>query len=410
MRYAYYMEPYQIYHSNFFNYQLLYNIFIKKGQQLDFYTPINYKIDNQIKVNQIDTKYNVKFIIGFPKPTDYDVLLLETQYYKEWCDLSKDMRHPLTNKFKAYNKIIIVLNASMLFETRMINIDNIFYGVKSSKTLKIDNVKKYKITYFFLPPVTYLNNPKPGQLSQEQFYQKYNIDPKLKLIAFLPGKLNKWRKKYKEIEYSPDLFSNKLTNENYFQNCKQIHWFRDNSETIIDTFRQLGYQLIGKMHIRDFDKFNQDDKSGRCLMKNHITYIDQYDTYELFKYSSYALTFGSTISYQMYLYDLPVIDIGTGFYFPGWAYPESNDYQYMNLIKEYNNGKDLIYGNIINFDELQNDTMNHLINLLSNINEFKYRIDNPIYGNTYGKTLDDVYKNIAKISNIHRLKNIRARR
>lgn len=408
MKFALYIEPYQIFHSSFYTYQLLQQLFISKGHILDFYTPIDYNIDSiqepnkKITINKLKDIYDIEFQIRFPDEDDYDVLLLEPHYYKKWSNIKIDMRSLIASKFQDKNKLVIVLNSSMLIETRLIKLNNIYYGIKSNRILALENVNKYKLSYFFMPSVSYLINPKPNHLSQQQFYQKYNLNTNKRIIAFLPGKLDKWRKK--ELKYRGDLFNNKLTNDNFFQNNKQIYWFKENCQKIIDIFHNLGYQIIGKMHIRDFEKFNKDDKSGKSLMKSHITYIQQYDTYELLKYSSYALTFGSTMVYQLYLYNIPSIEIGTGFYFPGWAYPTTPDNFYMKLIKKYNNGRDLIYGNVIDFDEIQENPHAHIIKLLSNITPFKYRINNPIYGKTYGHTIDDIYKSIIKISTLEKLK------
>lgn len=409
MKFALYMEPHQIFHSSFYTYQLLQELFNSKNHILDFYTPIDYNIDsleepnNKINIKNLKDIYNIEFQIKFPAVDDYDVLLLEPHYYKNWSNIKTDMRCLIASRFKDKNKLVIVLNSSMLMETRLIKLDNIYYGIKSSRILALENINKYKLSYFFMPSVSYLINPKPDHLSQQQFYQKYKLDPNKRIIAFLPGKLCKWRKKE---TYQDNLFNNKLVNNNFFQNNKQIHWFKENCQKIIDIFNGLGYQLVGKMHIRDFEKFSQEDKSGRILMKSNITYIQQYDTYELLKYSSYALTFGSTMVYQLYLYNIPSIEIGTGFYFPGWAYPTTtHDNFYMKLVKKYNNGKDLIYGNVIDFDKIQEDPHKHIVSLLSNITNFKHRINNPIYGKTYGHTIDDVYKGIIKISTLEKLKS-----
>lgn len=419
MRFAFYMEPYRIYHSTFYTYKLLYDIFIQKGHVFDFYTPLDYKIDviknnltksKKMKINDINQLYNVNFQIGFPVSENYDVLLLESQFYKDWCELNKDMRNVIASKFKLNKKIVIVLSDSMLLETRMIGLDDIIYGTKSARALKLDNKLQHKLSCFFCPPITYLLNPKPNHMTRDGFYEKYGLNPTLKIIAFLPGKLEKW--KHQHYKDHKQLFQDEIVNHNFHQNNEQIHWFVKNITKINKYLHNFGYQIVGKMHPRDFNKFLQsENKFNKMLMKEHITYIQQHDTYELIKYSSFSFTFGSTMAYHLYLYNLPTIEIGTGFYFSGWAYPKSTDFHLIKYIKKYNYGKDLIFGRVVNFHEFKNDTEAYIYSLLNNdiTSHFKYKYNNPLYGDSYGKGIEEIYNNIAKISTVlylQKLKNI----
>lgn len=413
------MEPHRIYHSNFYTYQLLYEIFVNKGHVFDLYTPIDYKIDSiqehnkkgnnktKIRIHDINKIYGVDFKIGFPRPENYDVLLLESQYYKDWCNINQDMRKLIATKFKLQKKIVIVIGESLLLETRLLPIDNIIYGTKSNELLKLENVKKHKLSYFFIPPLTCLINPKPNCLSNISFITKYNLDPKLKIIAFLPGKLEKWRNMDYQ-NYNPNLFSDKTVNDNYYQCNKQIHWFIKNGKDIVKIFKQMGYQLVGKMHPRDFSKFSKNDtKFKTLLLKDHITYIHQDDLYELLKYSSYAITFASSIVYHLYLYNLPCLEIGSGFYFSNWSYNDSNEFYFKNYIEQYNNGKDLIYGHVINFEEFKNNIEEYLTKIIKQNIDFKYKYNNPIYGESYGQGINYIYKNIVKISTVLYLQTLK---
>lgn len=410
MKFAFYIEPYRIYHSNFYTYQLLYQTFICNGHTFTFYTPLDYKIDsttkNKLNIKDINTIYNVNFKIGFPRPNDYDVLLLESQYYKDWCDINRDMRRIIAMKFKMEKKTVIVIGESMLLETRLLPIDNIIYGTKSNQLLKLDNIRKHKLSYFFIPPLTYLINPKPNYLSEILFYEKYKLDPTLKIIAFLPGKIEKWRN---NKSYDSNLFQNKIVNDNYFQCLQQIHWFIENGKRIVKIFRKLGYQIVGKMHPRDFSKFTNTSKPNHLLLQKHITYIQQEDLFELLKYSTNAITFGSSMVYHMYLYNIPCIEIGTGFYFSNWAYPESTEFSYLDYLQKYNNGKDLIYGHVIDYNNVKNNNelLQYFRELLNKDIKFKYKYDNPIYGDSYGKGINDIYKNIVKISMVLYLQKLK---
>jgi hypothetical protein len=417
MKFAFYIEPYRVFHSHFYTYRIFGDEFLKRGHTFHYYTPIDYQIDSmkqhnkkkKLKMDSLDTLYGIKINIGFPEPEDYDILLLESQYYKNWCDMERDMRILLAAKFSLKNKTIIVLHDSMLMETRIIPLNNIIYGTTSVNLLKIDNKKKRILSHFTMPPINYLINSKPKSLTLTSFYSKYNLNPTLKIIAFLPGKLNKWQEPL-HLNTNRNYFKNSLATNNFYINNMQIHWIIENIEKIIFCFKKMGYQIVGKMHIRDFSKFRQNDKSGKILMKDNITYVQQYDLHELLKYSDFALTFGSTMVYQLYLYNLPSIELGTGFYFPGWAYPTTDDFSYMKYITDYNYGKDLIYGHVIDFNKFKNNISTYLIKLMENkynINKFKYQYNNPIYGNSYGKTIDTIYNSIIKLSTALYLTNLK---
>lgn len=409
MKFALYIEPYRIYHSHFYTYKILIDEFINHGHILNCYTPIDYKIDStkntkkkKLNIDSIKKIYGISFTIGFPEPKDYDILLLESQYYKNWCDENRDMRTIIASKFAMYNKPIIVMNDSMLMETRIIPINNIIYGIASNDLLKINNKNNQKLSFFTMSPINYLINPKPNALTKEQFYLKYNLDPKLKIIAFLPGKLSKWQ------NVNNIIFNRETASQNYNINNQQIHWIINNCKIMVNILRKLGYQLVGKMHLRDFNKFKKDCKFSKTLMKNYITYITQFDTYELLQYADFAFTFGSTMVYQLYLYDLPSIELGTGFYFSGWAYHETTEFTMMEYIQKYDNGSSLIYGHIIDFNKFTQNMEIYLTNILNNkyeINKFIYKNNNPIYGNSYGKTIDKIYTNMIKISTVLYMKN-----
>jgi len=415
MKFAFYIEPYRIFHSHFYTYRILGDKFKYGRHTFDYYTPINYKIDSlknskmKIDIPTLHKHYGINFNIGFPEPEEYDVLLLESQYYKSWCDTEKDMRTLLAAKFSMHKKIIIVLNDSMLMETRLVSLNNIIYGTSSAALLRLDNKYNRIISHFSMPPVNYLINPKPSALTKEMFYAKYNLDPDLKIVAFLPGKLDKWRKC---IDNTVDFinFKQALATKNFHTNNKQIHWFFNNYDTVIKAFKNVGYQIVGKMHIGDFNTFKKEHKYSDALIKHSIPYIQQQDLYELLQYSNYALTFGSTMVYQTYLYDLPAIEIGTGFYFPGWAYPDTEDFSYMEYIQKFNFGKQLIYGHTINFNKFTYDVEAYIMNIIKqkyDVNNFTFKENNPIYGNSYGKTIDTIYKNVIKISIVMYLKQLK---
>lgn len=95
----------------------------------------------------------------------------------------------------------------------------------------------------------------------------------------------------------------------------------------------------------------------------------------------------------MYLYGIPALDIGTGIYYLNWSSP--NETSINSVLKNYNNGIDLIYGTVAS--NFANNGIEQTINFLKtefNIKKFKYLYNNPIYGNSYGTTIDDVRNSI----------------
>ena len=58
--------------------------------------------------------------------------------------------------------------------------------------------------------------------------------------------------------------------------------------------------------------------------------------------------------YQLYLYDLPTLDLGTGIYYPRWAFTNPEN-RVITPLQNFRYGRDLIYGEVVNFREFQKD-------------------------------------------------------
>ena len=68
-------------------------------------------------------------------------------------------------------------------------------------------------------------------------------------------------------------------------------------------------------------------------------------------------------------------------------------------LKDYDNGRDLIYGDIMNYDEFKEDPSKYMLKFINkeyDINKFKYLKNNPIYGDSYGTTMMDLTKCLIK--------------
>jgi len=375
--------------ATFYNNILLKDSFQKLGHQLDIYLP---NADGQ----EFHGEYDLQPKEKLPQTDDYDVLIIYEDYHKGWSSKAKDMRGLLAKKFISHNKPVLCPKFDTIFEYRLLN-HPVKYGVASNALRSLSDQFDYFVPpqaqSFICPVIANLSHPKPNELSWDDFCQKFDLDPTKKIIAYLPGKVSKWRDKLYNV------FDLKQRNPNFVANYYQINWFLTNIEKISKTFDKLGYQLVGKLHIRDSDKFLKDQAGKKIAKKDYIKYVDQYYSRELLKYSTFALTFATTMIYQLYLYDLPVLDVGTGVYYPGWAFKETALYK--PPLKAYGNGLDLISGLVVNPEQFQDKTEAYLAGFIREVengrfttDKFKHKKNNPLYGNSYGTTTDDIAQSI----------------
>lgn len=412
MKFALYIEPIKSSHATFYHNILLKRSFEKLKHSLDIFIPNTPK--NKIKKeddknpyvvekDNLSKTYNFEITNDFPNPLKYDVLIIYEDYTKEWSGKYViDYRENVSQLFSNKNKPVICLKFDTIMEYRMINNQNVIYGVVSNILRPLSNKFPYILpglkTSFDCPVISNMANSKPPELSisKEKFFEMYGLDPNKKIIAYLPGKIKKWRQKPKSDE-NLIVYANKKFPEqtdNFKKTFIQVTNFFNNLDKISQDLDDLGYQLVGKLHIRDSEKFI----GSSATRKGKITYIDQLYSHELLKYSSFAITFATTMVYQLYLYDLPSLDIGTGVYYPNWAFKNK---KVESPLQAYNNGLDLIYGLAVNYEQFIKNPKEYLRvfgeaveNGQISIDKFKYRYNNPIYGNSYGKTTDDVARSV----------------
>lgn len=381
--------------ATFYNNILLKNSFEEMGHQLDIFLP---NADNQ----EFHCLYDLKPKDELPNPDFYDILIIYEDYHKGWHPKAKDMRGYLAKKFISSGKQVLCPKFDTIIEYRLLDnqIDHLIkYGIVSeilrSQSNKFDYFVPLNKPSFKCPVIANLSHPKVNELTKDEFYSKFGLNPEKKIIAYLPGKVSKWRDKLYNVS---DL---NQRNSNFAKNYYQINWFLNNIENITQILDNLGYQLVGKLHIRDSDKFLKDQSGTKIAKNDYIKYVDQYYSRELLKYSTFAITFATTMVYQLYLYDLPALDIGTGIYYPGWAFKENTSYK--PPLKEYRNGLDLILGLAVNPEQFQNKTEAYLAGFIREVENgrfktenFKYKKNNPIYGDSYGTTINDITKSIIR--------------
>jgi hypothetical protein len=391
MRIALFIDPFHLPKSTCYNKFLFVNEMQKFGYDINVYIPDfkgNKRTNTDCYLNKefaLQNNYLIKW--GYPNESDYDVLLLLHNWAKAW-NAGADIRPQISEPFITNNKSIISLKFDTSFEHRFIHLD-VLYGINTNTHIAITSrmiLPPSSNTFIF--PSLNLSIPKPNALSHNVFYKKYNLNPKLKLIIFFLGRTDKWND------------SSKLY-------TKPIYWFLKRYRKITRILYNNGYQLIFKLH-------RNDGANIRKLTKlNKINIIYPEDTYESVKYSDYALSYATTMLYELYLYDLPVFDIGNGIYFPGWMNLYKNNQNPESIIKntplsKYNNGRDLIFGTYNNFAKFKKkpaEVFYTFLNTKYDITKFKYLKNHPIYGDSYYDNVNTIAKSLAKQLDIIKIKS-----
>jgi hypothetical protein len=386
MNIIFYIDPFIVPISTYYIINQLKDEFNKNGHNLDICIPIKEEHDSYMcYVNQVyDKKYNYgitwfkfnprKNKIGIDLDK-YDILFISHIWSKKWITPGIDCRKVFMDKFKKVNKPVISLKLDLTLEYRSIN-NYVNYGVNTFNRILLPERWILPLTItkkFIVPSISNVSIEKNNALTRTDFYIKYNLDSEKKIIVFILGRFKKW-------------YNQKAFNTNvimiFFQKLKYI----------IDILNNNGYELLFKIHRAD----------NNNILKNmnisNLNIIDTIDTYETFKYASRAISFSTCMVYELYLYDLPVLELGTGIYYPGWISDLSRNNNYIhNPFKKYNNSKDLIYGIILNgnLTKLNIESIfKHFLTTDFNINNFKYLTNHPVYGDSYYHT------DISKISKI----------
>ena len=109
---------------------------------------------------------------------------------------------------------------------------------------------------------------------------------------------------------------------------------------------------------------------------------------------------------ELYLYNLPVLDLGNGIYYPGWV-TDANKKRPLKHLIDYRYGLDLIYGMTVSNNNLFK-TISTFIHLYSNkeqIKEYPYLKNHPLFGNSYMEHLDEISNSIINCCKSHHLKS-----
>lgn len=406
MKLALYIEPFKSNHNTFYNNILLQNEFQKRGFDFDIFMPnVKSKYEDPTKEpfkmrNDLENFYQIKIHSQFPDESIYDVLFVYEDNCKDWYKKIGDVRTYIADKFGAKNKLVICLKFDTIIEYRQLGtVKPIIYGICSNKLTNLARQFEYLVNVnrirFIMPVIGNLKHDKPGALSKNELIEHYGLDKERKIVAYLPGKISKWNsKKYDNI---------KNFHSNFQSNFYQTKWFYQHFDRIVDYLWSQGYQLIGKLHSRDSSKFLTN--TSTVSRNDKIKYVDQYHSHELLKYSDFAIIFGTTMVYQLYLYELPALELGTGIYYPGWS--EGGNHKSLELLTplfQYNYGRDLVYGQIVAFNKFKTNPEQYLKAFLLklenggySIKNFNYRKNHPIYGNSFDSSIPQIVDIILKI-------------
>jgi hypothetical protein len=395
---ALYIDPYISPTSTFYTYILLKNAFERQYKcKMDIFIPYLEQerrsiVNDGCYVNERFAKqYNYEIMWNkIPHPKSYDGLIVIHIWNKKWQN-EIDMRRNLYQLFAKFNKPVVCIKTDTTFEYRFVN-KSIKYGLISNYKLKLNNkwlLPFSKIKSFQMSHLANLTFSKPDTLSRENFYKKYNLDPKKKIMIFFMARIRKWYR-------------------NEYFDGKTMIWFLKHIVKINKTVEALGYQLIYKQHKSDGYLM------GKLFGLHRLPLIDHYDTHEAVIYADRSMSYGTTMVYELYMYNLPVLEIGHGVYYPGWlddlkdsfkrySRRELPDTKYEIEINRrlkppfkeevYDRGRNLIFGMITSYSELAKDYVNvftKFINTDYDINDFRFRKNNPIHGNSHGSNVDEI--------------------
>lgn len=348
-----------------------------------------HKIDNSQMRSQfiktIDRFSDLPYVkTYFPEPKDYDVLMITDTFTKNWYMGANgkitDQRSRIATSFTQAGKKVVCINDSPLIEYRFLK--GLYHGISGDIAKKCEEYIPSYTHCFKMPLISNMGITKNESLSRDDFYKKYDIPLDKKLIVILPGKIAKWKK-------------SKKSNDNQKTVVKNVMGFYSNLDNLNNIMNEKGYVMVSKLHARDDYYKWMRDTLVTTLRMDLIKYIDPLDSYELLKYSDRGISFGTTMVYQTYLFDLPVLEIGSGKYYMGWG--ETNTSMSNSMLIDYNYGTELIYGTLAsNFDSKPIKILEKFLDTKFNIDDFKYKKNHPIYGNSYGTNINDVTKAILK--------------
>ena len=398
-----FIDALKINHAKFYNFVLLKKEIEKMGHNLDIMIP---PVTDPSAKNPERSPY-IYDLTEIPKYYQIEIIsckkeLLTTKRYDallivEFTLLEKSSKFPLTRQkvIDIYKGPIICLKTDTIFEYYRVDNPTVKYGVLTSQPIifnrEYPNDEKSKKHWFQMPLLCNPSYGKPNSLSRKEFCSKHGLDPDKKIVAYLPGYFKKMWKKNEGLDNYK-----KIKNPFVRETLVNFVLLNKNFHHLVSAFDSQGYQLVGKLHVRNPDKFFSVKKNDRFVHFNKIKYVDQYYYFELLKYADFAITLGTTMVYYLYLCNLPAMDLGSGNYFPSWSSVKNTNLEKganPDPFKKYNSGKDLILGKTYSLQSYPKLTPKIWVKILADFlkidhkKKFKYFKNNPLYGKSYQATL-----------------------
>ena len=319
---------------------------------------------------------------GLPSPAKYDTLLISNLKNKDQTCISR----ALIESFTDVNKLVLCIKSSSCLSTHSwsqhLNTSApILYGLPRQNlggfTICVGDLEKTIAPkhIFHMHHLEVYKYKKPFHLNKEEFYNKYNLNPDLKILSFFPGGMH-GHPTY-AIEH-------------------QLHHKAEELNTVLGP---LGYQLVCKLHFNEYfgrkSHFHQGQLSSNVYFEN-IPTIAAEDAYELIKYSSFSLTSSTTMAFEHYLYNLPTINIGLKdegsqeYKTFLWLCPPSGNFDF----------RDLIFGDIYESSDFFSHPEKCFDSSFSrehHINSFTFKDNHSVFGDAYDETIESACDNLLNI-------------
>lgn len=280
---------------------------------------------------------------------------------------------------------------------------NTYYGIPSDYYLDIghNNSKKFvpskskiiKMPIFSAYQVPPLNSDKLDTI--EKFKKKYSIPLDRKLMILVGGRVDKIVDYSKKDSLNSDPILSKLLHSG--------RWILKNFRSMIKLLIEKGYQPLIRFHCREYRYQTAPEQMDyRKTINNLCTIIDDDDGYWAYKYSDFAISYFTSTCYELYLYNLPTLEIGSGMYLYRWGFqdlsPKSKKYY-----QKYQDS--LLFGKVIDSKNISNDNILEFISDVETgcykIEDFEYLNDHPLYADTYYNSVDNMYSLIINFYQQH---------
>lgn len=170
-------------------------------------------------------------------------------------------------------------------------------------------------------------------------------------------------------------------------------WILENFSTLVSFLIQQGYQPLIRFHCREHRFYGMKEQNKyRSTIHDHCSIIDDDDGYLAYQYSDFAITYFTSTCYELYLYDLPTLEIGNAMYLFRWGY-RTLSHKSKQYFSKYQDS--LVFGQVVEAKDISLDLISEFISKVQSgffqIKDFKYLSDHPLYADTYYNSVDHMF-------------------